>query len=324
MKILALHLRSYVEFAHIRGINGSTILTNMHTPPADINDPQAMVTSADFYYALEAMHRLFQDPELGLRVGNFMNLNALGLIYQISLQTTTIEEAIFYLKDFLSSTFPLIKMEQHSEADSHVLQLSISNDKTMLNRIILECLQVIILRELRMMGDRHLSIEASSPHFNSSYPTGFTHGNTYRVSFSNLNLKASIKRNELAQLGYLIPAYLKFIEGLKAEKDFQSKVKIAALNLAQPALPGLQEIAEVFHLTPRTMQRMLAKEQLTFRKLSDNLNKQLGIILLRHDAYSITDVAYFLGYAEPASFVHAFKKWYGSSPTSIRAEVFKQ
>ncbi|MDR7128130.1 AraC-like DNA-binding protein [Algoriphagus sp. 4150] len=101
-------------------------------------------------------------------------------------------------------------------------------------------------------------------------------------------------------------------------------MKIAALHLAQPALPGLQEIAEVFHLTPRTMQRMLAKEQLTFRKLSDELKKQLGVILLRHDGYTITDIAYLLGYAEPASFVHAFKKWHGCSPTGIRAEVLNQ
>lgn len=324
MKILALHLRSFIEFAHIRGISESTLLANMHSPPEDFSDPQAMVTPPDFYSALEAMHLLLQDQQIGWRVGNFLNLNALGLIYQISLQTTTIEEAIFYLKDFISATFPLIRLEQHSEADSHVLQLSIPNDKTILNRIILECLQVIIMRELSMMGDPHLSIQASSPYFNSSYPSNFIYGNNYQITFSNLNLKASIKRFEQAQLAYLIPAYLKFIEGLKTEKDFQSKVKIAALHLAQPALPGLQEIAEVFHLTPRTMQRMLAKEQLTFRKLLDELKKQLGVILLRHDGYSVTDVAYLLGYAEPASFIHAFKKWHGSSPTYIRSGILNQ
>ncbi|WP_057937852.1 AraC family transcriptional regulator [Algoriphagus resistens] len=324
MKILALHLRSFLEFAHIRGINESTLLANMHFPPEDLSDPQAMVTFTDFYSVLDTMHRSLQDQQVGWRVGNFLNLNALGLIYQISIQTTTIEEAIFYLKDFLSATFPLIRLEQHSEADSHVLQLSIPNEKTILNRIILECLQVIIMRELSMMGDRDLSIQASSPHHDCSYPSCFIYGNTFQVIFSNLNLKASIKRFEQEQLAYLIPAYLKFIEGLKTEKDFQSKVKIAALQLAQPALPGLQEIADVFHLTPRTMQRMLAKEQLTFRKLLDGLKKQLGVVLLRHEGYSVTDVAYLLGYAEPASFIHAFKKWHGSPPTHIRSEVLNQ
>ncbi|MGX7835842.1 AraC family transcriptional regulator ligand-binding domain-containing protein, partial [Campylobacter fetus subsp. venerealis] len=87
------------EFAHIRGIAESTLLANMHSPPADFNDPQATVTSADFYRALEAMHLSLQDQQAGWRVGNFLNLSSLGLIYQISLQTTTIEEAIFYLKD---------------------------------------------------------------------------------------------------------------------------------------------------------------------------------------------------------------------------------
>src|SRR5690606_10012988 len=111
----------------------------------------------------------------------------------------------------------------------------------------------------------------------------------------------SMRQFEQEQLGYLLPAYLHLIEGLKIKTDFQSKVKVVALNMAKPELPGLGEIADTFHLTPRTFQRKLADEKTTFRELSDKLKKQLAELLLRHDAYSITDIALLLGYAEPAA-----------------------
>lgn len=320
MKILALHLQSFIEFAQVRGIDRDELIARTAIPALDLSAPHATVEAGDFYLVLETMHKKLQDEQLGWRIGNFLNLSVLGLIYQISLQATTVEEAIFYLEDFVKATFPLIEIETKLEEEANIIALAISNDKEILNRIILECILVIIARELRMMSTDDIVIKISSPFFNPSYPENFQYGEHYRVEFSHLNLKASLKRFDSAQLNYLVPEYVKLIQGFKNENTVQNKVKIATLNMAKPALPGLEEVAESFHLTPRTFQRMLAREKQTYRKISDDLKKQISVLLLRHNGYSITDVGYLLGYSEPAGFVHSFKKWYGCTPTAHREE----
>lgn len=321
MKILALHLQSYLEYAHIRGIPKEALTETMELVPPDLNDPKAVVSVQDFYGVLEKLHSFLQDDHLGWRIGNFMNLNSLGLIYKISLQTKTVEEALFYLNDFLIKTFPLVALRTSQNTGSYVLQLTIPSGKILLNRMIMECLLCIMARELTIMSQNKISLKISSPYYQTDYPPNFVYGKEYSVEFTNLNLKASIRRIDQAQLGYLLPAYLYLIEGLKVNNDFQSKVKMVTLHLAKPELPDLEEIAATFHLTPRTFQRKLATEQTTFRKVTDALKKQLADLLLRHKAYSITDIALLLGYAEPASFVHSFKRWYNCAPSHKRTNI---
>lgn len=42
-------------------------------------------------------------------------------------------------------------------------------------------------------------------------------------------------------------------------------------------------------------------------------------MLLQHDNYPISVIAEILVYSEPASFIHAFKKWYGDAPLKTKA-----
>lgn len=318
MKILALHLRSFIDYAQVRGIGSDVLLKCMQSPEVNFSDPHATVDAEDLYRVLAAIQKLLQDDQLGWRIGKFLNLNALGLIYQISLQTTTVAEAVHYLENFINTTLPLIQVETKLCDRVNSITLSIPTGELNLNRIILECVLVIMSREIEMMCTDQVIIKIKSPFYSPSDPAIFEYGESYSLEFSNVNLKASLKRLDNAQLNYLIPAYLMFIQALKKEQSFQNNVKIAVLNMAQPALPGLEEIAESFHLSPRTFQRTLAREKHTFRSIVDDLKKEISVLLLRHNGYSITDVGYLMGYAEPAAFVHSFKKWYGYPPSAVR------
>jgi AraC-like DNA-binding protein len=62
------------------------------------------------------------------------------------------------------------------------------------------------------------------------------------------------------------------------------------------------------HFTPKTLQRRIAREDLTFREIAEDLKKKICSFLMWHDAYSLSGLAYILGYSERASFIHSFKK----------------
>lgn len=322
MKILALHLHQIIEYAQMRGISREQLIGLIENTPADFLSETETVSPIDFYRVIEVLIEQLKAESLGIRLGNFLNLGALGLIYRISLQATTIEEALYYLKMYLNATFPIVSIETKVDAKVVEIILNIRNEQAEANRVILENILTIIAKEVNMMVQNGVELIKTSPFVSEHYPADWQVSEKYSVSFTPGILKATLLDRSRQQLDLLIPEYLKLIEGLKSELSFVNKVKIASLNLAKPELPDLASVADAFHLSPRTFQRRLVSENITFRQITDDLRKQISGLLIRHNRFSVTDISYVLGYSEPAAFIHSFKKWFGDSPERLRQKAF--
>lgn len=79
-------------------------------------------------------------------------------------------------------------------------------------------------------------------------------------------------------------------------------------------------VAAALHLSPRSMQRRLQDEGTSFRAVLDDMRKELAVQYLSHAYLSLNEISYLLGYAEPASFTRAFRRWKGVSPSDYRRE----
>jgi AraC-like DNA-binding protein len=78
----------------------------------------------------------------------------------------------------------------------------------------------------------------------------------------------------------------------------------------------MPEIARELNLSARTLRRRLEEEGTSFRALLDEVREALAEELLTMGAVPVEDVAVRLGYAEASSFIHAFKRWKGVTPTA--------
>ncbi|HYG38710.1 MAG TPA: helix-turn-helix domain-containing protein [Cytophagales bacterium] len=321
MKILALHLNNFLEYAQLRGLSREEMIRLIKNPPSDLQGENATVEVLDFYSVVRFIMLSLKDELLGLRLGNLMNLKALGLIYQISLQATTIEEALFYLKSYLNSTFPIIDIQTEVNKTYASIILKIDNEYHAENVIILENVLFIIGRELKIMAGNELSLNLYSPCYQSKYPLEWNKGNSFSLTFENRVLKANFKNRIEWNLDILVPGYLKMIEELRQEKSFTTKVKIAILSMAKPDLPNLELVAEAFNITPRTFQRRLDSENTTFRVIISEIKRKISYLLIGHKRFSVTEISDILGFSEPASFIHTFKKWYGNSPERFRQQI---
>ena len=74
-------------------------------------------------------------------------------------------------------------------------------------------------------------------------------------------------------------------------------------------------------LSARTLSRRLAEEGTSFRDIQDQVRHQLAVALLADTNVSISEVAFFLGYAEPAPFHRSFKRWTGTTPQAHRRAI---
>jgi len=85
----------------------------------------------------------------------------------------------------------------------------------------------------------------------------------------------------------------------------------------QRSFPSMQEIADELHLDPRTLRRKLTDEGTSFRELIAEVRRTRAEQMLATNV-SIEVIARQLGYAETASFTHAFTRWTGLAPSEFR------
>lgn len=85
---------------------------------------------------------------------------------------------------------------------------------------------------------------------------------------------------------------------------------------AQP--PALTTIAARLAMSPRSLRRRLDEEGTSYRALLDEVRQVLSEALLVTAGLSVDAVAERLGFAETASFIHAFKRWHGVTPGVYR------
>jgi AraC-like DNA-binding protein len=78
-------------------------------------------------------------------------------------------------------------------------------------------------------------------------------------------------------------------------------------------------LARELAMSGRTLQRRLATEGVSYHVLLDDARKAAAGQYLRESTLAIGEIAYLVGYSEPAPFHRAFKRWFGKTPSEVRS-----
>jgi AraC-like DNA-binding protein len=90
------------------------------------------------------------------------------------------------------------------------------------------------------------------------------------------------------------------------------------LSRARGGPPPLATVARDLHTSARTLRRQLAIESTSFRGIREDVCRQRAEELLRGGTLTIEAIAIQIGYATASAFTHAFRRWFGVSPTAFR------
>jgi AraC-like DNA-binding protein len=100
--------------------------------------------------------------------------------------------------------------------------------------------------------------------------------------------------------------------------QFHTQVARTIRTLVLTGHPTIDAVAAAHGLTGRALRRRLIAEGTCFRKVAERTRFDLARQLLAGSDQPIARIAVTLGYAEPAAFMHAFRRWSGSSPARWR------
>ena len=84
-----------------------------------------------------------------------------------------------------------------------------------------------------------------------------------------------------------------------------------------------EKVAAEVCVSSRTLQRRLAEEGTSFRKLVLEVRRQLAEKYISDKAMPLAEISYMQGFADTSSFSRAFKKWTGDPPAIFRSNLKK-
>ncbi len=107
---------------------------------------------------------------------------------------------------------------------------------------------------------------------------------------------------------------------LAAKRSLVGDVRIAiARTIGAGTRPSIESIAQRLETSPRTLQRRLGDARTRFQDQLDDVRHVAARRLLEHTELAPIDIAFLLGFAEPNSFLRAFRTWERTTPLRWRA-----
>ena len=81
------------------------------------------------------------------------------------------------------------------------------------------------------------------------------------------------------------------------------------------------DVASAIGMHPRTMQRRLSEEGVSFEDIKDEVRREAAIRYLGQPTIPLTRVAAMLGYSEPSVLTRSCHRWFGASPRKFRKDM---
>ncbi|WP_223428639.1 helix-turn-helix domain-containing protein [Tateyamaria pelophila] len=97
-----------------------------------------------------------------------------------------------------------------------------------------------------------------------------------------------------------------------------SRVKSVIAGLALAGTVSLESVAKRLGTSPRTLQRRLTEQGISFWTLVEQSRFEIAGALLRETDLKVQEIATRLGYNSPSGFSRAFARWAGCSPKVFR------
>ncbi|WP_128546145.1 AraC family transcriptional regulator ligand-binding domain-containing protein [Larkinella soli] len=320
----SVHLMNLLEYAACKGLDPAPLRRLLYTPESELTGEQGRVTLDEYRQVWEQLLRLSGDPHLGLHFGCFLNLKGLGLIYRISLETSSIGQAMSLLETYLNRTFPVVRLVTGVSRDHFLIELHSDLPNDTIRRQVLDSVLFLMVRELGVMIEGEID-EVQLPgedltEYRRLCPAPVARAEVHRLRLDARQVAGEINRRRLKNIEMLLPAFLRLVDrSAGGPVCFAEQVRLMTLSLCSPELPGLDEVVAQFAMSHRTFQRRLTDERTSFRAIADDLKRQLSEFLEQGHSLGTQDIAYILGYSGPSAYLHAVKKWRTRRPADRAA-----
>lgn len=312
--VAAVHLSYISEYLSDRGFDPGSYFTSLGVRACNL--PQSGRIDKDTYLSLFAgLPGYLIDPYLGLHYGTALNVKALGFVTHVQQNATVIGQAVYILKEYLKHSYSVVRIKESKHSDRYQICLETGKMEPGVQRHLLDAVFAFLYREFKLIVPEPLFPELILPYrdlspyelmLNGSCTYGHRHGFVFEPAI----LEALINAERTSQIEFLLPRLLLMLQDHnKDENTFGEQFRTVCLKLSSPEPPGFEQVAAQFPLSKRSIQRQLKAEGLSYRKIADEIRRELSAHLSLNPLMKTQDIAFLLGYGDASAYLHAVKRW---------------
>lgn len=143
-------------------------------------------------------------------------------------------------------------------------------------------------------------------------------GDAATVAFSQRDAGRDFLTANESMWEFFEPELRRRLSTLEIGASMADRVRAAMLELLPVGGTTVPAVARELAVSTRTLQRQLHREGTTFQAVLTATRESLARHYLRQGRLSSSEIAFLLGYEEPTSFHRAFHSWTGQTPEGAR------
>lgn len=318
------YINATISGAVKQGISATVLLQQAGIPCELRGQPQARITDTQLTQLVKAVWRATGDEFLGFTAHRCKN-GVFALMAESVLQAHTLGAVLQQCARFYQVVRDDLDVALIHHGGEVEFQISLKQPDLDTDHLLQEFLLLMFQRFCCWLVGQQLAIVKTN--FNYAPPA---HVDEYRLMFgdqlvfdaqisgfymSKRLLKLPVVREPKSLHAFLIASPAGILRRPQLDETYQTQIRKLIIESGVGAPPCLDTLAETLHVTTRTLRRKLKEEGATYRQILDGLRCDMAIQLLTEETLSIAVVSQRIGFAEPAAFCRAFKRWMGVAPS---------
>lgn len=328
--VLAALTQEVLVAAAALGLDRDALLAEAGVDPATMTDPDGRVPLAAHFKLWE---RLSTRP-IGLELGARLGLAGMGVVGYAMQHSATVGDALAWQQRYRAvihpDVVPAMERRRDPAGERVVFARPVAPPFVRLREPV-EAQASAIVAVMRALTGR--DVRAAFVALPLSRPADPTRQERFlacpvawgaprlEVAFDAALLAAPLPRSDPRLFGYLARRADELQAALPAEASWSDRVRREIGACLAHGEPRLADVAKRLAVSERTLHRRLDGEGTRFAALLDDARRERALLLVEDPALTGGELAFLLGYSEPAAFFRAFKRWTGATPTEHRARA---
>jgi AraC-like DNA-binding protein len=322
----AVQFRAYVSAFERLGYDVDRLLQAIGFRRSDADDPDALIPCevCGALFGLASQERRLKN--LSVRLAAETSIGTFELLDYLIVTSETVGEGLRQFARYVVLVAPSLRIDIHDDQDPIRIEWVGAPSLT----FGIEYSVTLVVRNLRIETEGRVSFESVSFRHqpDDASEIELVLGCPVRVgaAWSGLSMprdawrvplrrRDPILRRMLESHPRAVPAQLAVTEGLAIGLH---RVLTARLARGQPEI---DVVARDLGMSSRTLQRRLSQQGLSYQQVLDRVRRETAEKSIADSSLSIGEVAYLVGYSEPAAFHRAFRRWTGTTPQTYRQRL---
>lgn len=321
--------RVLCEVARERGVPVDDVLAGTAIEPADLEDPDAVVSGLEEIAVVRRVQsRLPDRTGLGIDVGSRFTLTHFGLFGFAVMSCGTLRELLSIAMRYFALTTMHIGITFLETADACLIELDASHLPDDVRTFFIErdiagilttttsfAMSVAEKYADQVSAELAIDEELLRPLLGVIPVHDVAFGRAHnRLHFPRAMFDEPLPQADRHTLEMCIAQCDVLMQRNEQRRGITALVR-TKLFRDSGSFPTLSDIAGELDMHPRTLRRRLADEGTSFRDLLNEARSAVAVDLLCNVGLTVDEVSRRLGYTEVSTFSHAFKRWYGVAPS---------